>query len=335
MSLRLWRSRDWGPSGPRSSDLTVGFQARVYVAGGGTLIGAALVRQLKASGYRNLVGLPGAEPDLTDAVQVDAFFASARPDYVFVAAGRSGGIEVNSRRPAELMRDNLLVTSHVLEAARRYGTKKLLYLGSSCAYPKHCPQPMRVEALLTGPLEPTSAAYAVAKIAGMTLCDAYRRQYGCGFVSAIPADVFGPGDDFSPENSHVVAALVRRMHEAKVQGQPTVSIWGTGRPRRELMFCDDLADACLFVMREYDGGGPINLGVGEDVSIAELAAMIREIVGYDGRLVFDTTRPDGMPRKLLDSSELAGLGWRAKTSVREGLAATYRWFLEQEGDRHA
>jgi GDP-L-fucose synthase len=315
--------------------LTVELQARVYVAGGETLIGAALVRQLRAAGYRNLVGLPGSGPDLTDAGQVDAFFARARPEYVFVAAGKSGGIEVNSRRPAELMHDNLIVACHVLEAARRHETKKLLYLGSSCAYPKHCPQPMRVEALLTGPLEPTSAAYAVAKIAGMTLCDAYRRQYGCRFVSAIPADVFGPGDDFSPENSHVAAALLRRMHEAKLQGQPTVSIWGTGRPRRELMFCDDLADACLFVMREYEGGGPINLGVGEDVSIAELAAMIREIVGYDGRLVFDTTRPDGMPRKLLDSSELGSLGWRAKTSVREGLAATYRWFLEQEADRHA
>lgn len=310
-------------------------QATIYVAGGETLIGAALIRQLRAAGYRNLVGLAGSGPDLSDAAQVDTFFAGTRPEYVFVAAGKSGGIEVNTRRPAELMYDNLLAVCHVLEAARRHGAKKLLYLGSSCAYPKYCPQPMRVDALLTGTLEPTSAPYAVAKIAGMTLCDAYRRQYGCRFVSAIPADVFGPGDDFSPEGSHVAAALLRRMHEAKVRGQAAVSIWGTGTPRRELMYCDDLADACLFVMRGYDGHGPINLGVGEDISIAELAAMIREIVGYQGRLVFDTTRPDGMPRKLLDSSELASLGWRAKTSVREGLAATYRWFLEQEGQPHA
>lgn len=310
-------------------------QARVYVAGGQTLIGAALIRQLEATGYHGLVGLPGSEPDLSSRAQVEEFFAACRPEYVFVAAGKSGGIEANSRRPAELMHDNLQVTCHVLEAAWRHGVKKLLYLGSSCAYPKHCPQPMRPAALLSGALEPTSAAYAVAKIAGLTLCEAYRRQYGCRFVSAIPADVFGPGDDFSPENSHVVAALLWRMHEAKLQGQPTVSIWGTGTPRRELMYCDDLADACLFVMREYDGGGPINLGVGEDISIAELAAMIRDIVGYQGRLVFDTTRPDGMSRKLLDSAELMALGWRPKTPVREGLALTYRWFREQESRRHA
>lgn len=301
--------------------------ARVYVAGADTPLGAALVRALARGGYAAVVGA-GDDVDLTDAGAVDRALAALAPDYVFVAAGRSGGIGLNQRQPAGLMRDNLLVTAHVLEAARRHGVRKLLYLASSCAYPRACPQPMREEALMTGPLEPTSAPYALAKLAGLTLCDAYRRQYGSPFVAAIPGDSFGPGDDFGPDDSHVVAALIRKMHLARGTGAPAVDVWGRGAARRDFIFVDDLADACLCVMEHYDDAGPINLGGGGGgLSIAELAVLVREVVGYQGEIRFDPTRPDGAPVKVLDGRRLAALGWQRKTSMREALARTYDWFL--------
>jgi len=301
-------------------------QANIYVAGGQSLIGAAILRQLVLQGYKNVTGWPGEEPDLTDAVQVDAFFARTAPEYVFLAAGKSGGIGANQKYPAELISHNLLVACHVVQSAYRHGAKKLLYLASACSYPRHCPQPMRVESLLTGPLESTNEAYAMAKLAGIKLCQAYRQQYGANFIVGIPANAFGPGDDFSPEDSHVIPALIRKLHEAKALQTPFVELWGSGTPRREFIFADDLADACIFVMREYDEPEPINLGGGVDLSIRELAEIVREVVGYAGELRFDTSRPDGMPRKALDSSELRALGWRPKFDFRSALAATYEWF---------
>lgn len=319
---------DRGEAGAIEQDATI------YVAGGQTLIGSAILRQLERGGYRNVVD-PADEPDLTDARQVEALFAQRRPGYVFLAAGRSGGIGANQRYPAEFMRDNLLVDCHVIHSAYHHKTKKLLYLASSCSYPKHCPQPMRIESLLTGPLEPTSEAYAVAKIAGIWLCQAYRQQYGANFIVGIPANAFGPGDDFSPEDSHVIAGLMRKMHEAKVGGAECVEIWGTGTPRREFIFADDLADACIFVMCEYDGVQPVNLGSGSDLSIRELAELLKEVVGYAGRLSFNSGKPDGMPAKLLDSSYLRQLGWQPKTPLRSALLATYEWFLQTEQGREA
>ena len=301
---------------------------RVYVAGGLTLLGAALLDRLRAAGHRRLVGVPPDEPDLTDAGQVEDFFGEARPEYVFLAAGRSGGIALNVARPAELMRDNLLTAAHVLDAAHRHGVTKLLYLASSCSYPRDALQPLRVEALLTGPPEPTNAAYATAKLAGWQLCNAYRQQYGCRFVTAIPANAFGPHDDFRPDSGHVLPALIRRAHEAKVRGEPELVVWGTGTPRREFVYSRDLADACLFVMDRYDGPVPINLGGGADWSIAEAAAVVADVVGYRGRLRFDAGRPDGAPRKGLDCGPLRALGWQPATDFRTALAETYAWFLQ-------
>jgi GDP-L-fucose synthase len=302
--------------------------ARIYVAGGRTLIGAAILHELERQGFSNVVGKPDDEPDLTDAGEVEAFFARTRPEYVFLTAGKSGGIEANLKRSAELMLDNLLVECHVIHNAYRHGVKKLLYLASSCTYPKHCPQPMQIESLLTGPLEPTNEAYAVAKIAGLELCRAYRQQYGANFIAGIPANAFGPGDDLDPENSHVIAALIRKMHQAKLNGADYVEIWGTGTPRREFIFAVDLADACLFVMRNYDGVEPINLGGNTDLSIGELAAQIQTVVGYTGQLRFDTSKPDGMPAKSLDSSRLRELGWQARTPLLRALQETFTWFLQ-------
>jgi GDP-L-fucose synthase len=303
--------------------------ARICVAGRTTLIGAAILRELKREGCANIAGEFDEEPDWSDPERVSAFFDRTAPAYVFVAAGKSGGIQANQAFPAELMRDNVLIACSVIESAYRHKVKKLLYLASSCTYPRHCPQPMRVESLLTGALEPTNEAYAVAKIAGITLCQAYRQQYGANFITGIPGDPFGPGDDFHPENAHVVAALIRRMHEAKVRGAPSVQIWGTGNPRREFIFADDLADACLFVMRRYEEAEPINLTGGWDVSIREVAGLIQDVVGYEGQLRFDPSRPDGMPVKVLDASRLAKMGWHPQADLRSALSATYHWFLEQ------
>jgi GDP-L-fucose synthase len=303
-------------------------EARIYVAGAADFIGQAIVRELERQGYCHLVGRAEEEPDLTERDQVEAFFARMAPEYVFMAAGKILGIGGNQRYPAELMLNNLLVECHVIDSAYRHGVKKLLYLGSGCSYPKLCPQPMGVESLMTGLLEPTSEFYATAKIAGIKLCEAYRRQYGVHFVSAIPANPFGLGDDFDPEDAHVIGALIRRMHEAKANAAPYVEIWGSGTPRREFIFVDDLANACVFVMRYYNDPQPINLGSGAAMSIAELATLIQAVVGYEGALRFDTSKPDGMPLKVFDSSRLASMGWQAQTSFRTALTVTYQWFLK-------
>lgn len=304
--------------------------ARIYIADRHGLIGPALRDKLKEQGFKNVFSDPPGSLSLMDFREVEAFFSRTRPEFVFLIGGKSGGIRANQQQPADLMLDNLLVNCHVIESARRFGTQKLLYLASSCAYPKFSEQPMRVESLMTGKLESTNEAYAIAKLAGIYLCQAYRQQFKTNFIMAIPANVFGPGDDFSEDNSHVIGALMRRMHEAKVSDQPQVAIWGSGLPRREFIFSEDAAEGCIFLMNAYDGDEPVNLGVGFDVSIRAIAEMIKEVVGYSGELTFDTSQPDGMPAKLLDSSLVREMGWEAKASLRDGLAATYQWFLREE-----
>lgn len=301
-------------------------QASVYIADHHGLIGSSVRDKLIQLGCEKIISDPLAGIALRDFNRMDSFFSRARPALVFLIGGASGGIGANQKRPADLMRDNLLVNCHVIESARRHGTGKLLYLASSCIYPKLVEQPMRVEALMSGGLEPTSEPYAIAKLAGLYLCRAYRQQFQAKFIAAIPANVFGPGDDFSLQDSHVIAALMRRMHEAKISRQSEVVIWGSGLPRREFIFADDMADACIFLMEHYDGADPVNIGVGADWSIRELAQSIAEVVGFAGNLVFDRSKPDGMPAKLLDSSALQKMGWRPKTSLKEGLIRTYQWF---------
>jgi GDP-L-fucose synthase len=310
--------------------IMVNRHARIYVAGGETLIGDALLRHLESRGHTRIFGYSTDAPALTDAAAVDAFFGRVQPDCVFLTAGASGGILANQRYPAQLMLDNLLVACNVIQSAHKYGATKLLYLASSCSYPKHCPQPMAVESLMTGPLEPTNEAYAIAKIAGLKLCQAYQQQYGVNFVAAIPANAFGVGDDFSIESSHVIPALIHKMHRVKVEGQAFVEVWGTGSPRREFMFADDLADACLFLMANYDGRAHINIGGGTDLSIGDLAQRVKQVVGYRGELHFDPSKPDGMPLKALDSRPLQTLGWQPSTPLNTALEATYSWFLKQE-----
>jgi GDP-L-fucose synthase len=303
---------------------------RIYVAGCNSLLGSALRRQLHHAGFEDLVGTPPHEPDLLDAEHVEDFFQSVRPEYVFLTAGPSGGIDENRRFPADLMLDNLLVAAHIIPAAFRHGARKLLNIASSCCYPKLAPQPLRSESLLTGPLEPSNAAYATAKLAGITLCQAYRQQYNAAFITAIPANLFGPGDDFHPESGHVIAALMRRMHKAQRRGEESVTIWGSGEPRRDFLCAADAADACIFLMQQYDDAAPINIGSGVEFSIAETACAVAEVVGYRGRLIFDATKPDGVPRKLLDASQLFDLGWRPRVEFRAALEATYAWFVAHE-----
>lgn len=300
-------------------------ETTVFVAGGETHVGAALRRRLIAGGWR-IVGADSDEPDYHDRDAVDRFFSAVRPAHVFVAAGMSAGIGGNQRFPADLMRDNLDVASHIIPAAAAHGVRKLMYLATSCVYPKHAPQPMHPDALWTGPLEPTSAAYATAKLTGLVLCQAYRRQYGVPFIAAIGADVYGPDDKFSAEDSHVIGGLMRRMHDAREAGSASLAVWGSGRPEREFIFADDLADACLFAMERYDDEAPINLGTGVRTTIRDLAGMIREVTGYGGELQFDTARPDGIPLKALDSSVLHGLGWRPAVGLRDGLSRVYETF---------
>jgi GDP-L-fucose synthase len=299
----------------------------IFVAGSDTLLGSALVRRLRLDERARVVGAGSESPDLTDWAAVELFFRNTRPDHVIHAGGRSGGIAANIRYPAELMYDNLIGATHVIHAAHLHAARKLLYLASSCSYPKLCPQPMSEDRLMSGPLEETNEPYALAKLAGWKLCQAYRKQYGDDFIVGIPANSYGVGDDFSPEDSHVVGALIRRAHEAKAEGQPTLTVWGTGTPRREFLFADDVADACVFVLRHYSDEAPINLAGGTDLSIRELAEAICRVVGYTGKLVFDPSRPDGMPRKALNAERLTGLGWRPSVPLEEGLAATYRSFL--------
>jgi GDP-L-fucose synthase len=301
----------------------------VYVAGHRGLVGAALTRRLAAGGYSNLVARSHADLDLEDQTAVFEFFEEQRPDYVFLSAARVGGILANSTYPADFIRSNLAIQCNVLEAAYRFGVTKLLFLGSSCIYPKHAPQPIREEHLLSGYLEPTNQPYAVAKIAGIEMCRSYNRQFGTHFISVMPTNLYGPNDGFDLENSHVLPALIRKFHHAKLLAAPSVTVWGTGQPRREFLHVRDLADACVFLMeRAEDPPDIVNVGYGEDVTIAELAQIVRDVVGYRGRIVYDTSKPDGTPRKLLDSSQIREFGWEPTIALRDGVAETYAWYRE-------
>jgi GDP-L-fucose synthase len=302
--------------------------ARVYVAGHRGLVGSAVWRHLSALGFSSLIGRTSAELDLRDRAAVDAFFDAERPTHVVLAAAKVGGIVANNTYPAEFLSDNLRIQLNVLDAARAVGVERLLFLGSSCIYPKHAPQPIPESALLTGPLEPTNDAYAIAKIAGVLHVQALRREYGASYISAMPTNLYGPGDNFDLESSHVLPALIRRMHEARLAGAPSVTLWGTGSPRREFLHVDDLARACVHLLEHYDAPEPLNVGVGDDIAIRDLAALVAEVVGYDGAIEWDTSRPDGTPRKLLDVSRINALGWQAEVPLRDGIKATYAWFLE-------
>ncbi len=306
-------------------------KSRVFVAGHRGLVGSAIVRRLEREGYGNLLVESRDHLDLRDASAVNKFFEREQPAFVFLAAAKVGGILANDKYPAEFLRDNLLIESNVIHAAWRAGVRKLLFLGSSCIYPKFTPQPMREEHLLTGALEPTNEWYAIAKIAGIKLCQAYRKQYGFRAISLMPTNLYGPGDNFDLENSHVLPALLRKFHEVAAAGAPEVNIWGTGSPRREFLHVDDLADACLFLMLNYDSREIVNVGTGVDVTIRELAEMIQRVTGFKGRLKFDASKPDGTPRKLLDVSKLNGLGWKASIPLERGVAETYAWYRRQPG----
>ena len=302
--------------------------SRIFVAGHRGLVGSAVVRRLRGEGYSEILTATRDQLDLRDQAAVNYWFRANRPEYVFLVAGTVGGILANSTRPAEFIYDNMLIHATVVHAAHQYEVKKLLYLGSSCIYPRECPQPMREEDLLSGRLEPTNEPYAIAKIAGIKLCQAYRAQYGDQFISAMPTNLYGPLDNFSLTSSHVLPALIRKFHDAKMAGHADVLVWGTGTPRREFLHVDDLADACVFLMARYDGAEHINVGTGEDLSIRELAELVREVVYPNARLVFDASKPDGTPRKLLDVTRLHALGWMHRIGLRDGIASTYRWFVD-------
>jgi GDP-L-fucose synthase len=309
--------------------------ARIFVAGRFGMVGSAIDRRLRALGYANIVGPPSSELDLQDQHAVADFFRSERPEYVFLAAARVGGIHANNTYPADFIYNNLQIQMNVIHSCWKSGVRKLLFLGSSCIYPKHAPQPIREEHLLTGLLEPTNEPYAIAKIAGIKMCEAYNRQHGTNFISVMPTNLYGPNDSYDPMNSHVLPALIRRFHEAKVAAAPEVVVWGTGEPRREFMYVDDLADACVYLMQTYDGPGIVNIGTGQEVRIADLAALVSEVVGYKGVLRFDPTKPDGTPRKLLDCSLLHAMGWRHQTELRDGIARAYEDFQRTGGRSHS
>lgn len=304
--------------------------ARIFVAGHSGLVGGALTRALRARGFTNLVLRRHAELDLCDQAMTEAFFARERPEYVFLAAATVGGIGANAAHPARFARDNMLIAANVIDSAWRNGCAKLLFLGSSCIYPKFAPQPIPESALLSGPLEPTNDAYALAKICGMRMAAAYSEEYGFNAISAMPCNLYGEGDNFHRENSHVIPALIRRFHEAKLAEASEVAIWGTGSPLREFLHVDDLAAACIFLMENYSGTGHVNVGSGKEVSILELASLIANVVGYSGKIGTDPSRPDGTPRKLLDNSKISAMGWRPAIGLREGLEKTYAWFLAQD-----
>jgi GDP-L-fucose synthase len=305
--------------------------SKIYVAGHRGLVGSAITRRLQSGGYSNLLLRTHADLDLLDQRAVDEFFARERPEYVFLAAAKVGGIHANNIYRADFIYQNLMIESNIIHASYRHGVKKLMFLGSSCIYPKHAPQPMKEEYLLTGLLEPTNEPYAIAKIAGIKMCDAYNRQYGTNFMSAMPTNLYGPGDNYDLQSSHVLPALIRKMHEAKAQNAKDVVVWGTGSPRREFLYSDDLADACVFLMGRYnaaDVGEFINIGVGKEITIREAAELIADVVGFRGKLVFDNSKPDGTPRKLLDVTRLQALGWQAKIGFKEGIAKAYADFLQ-------
>ncbi|RZK50005.1 MAG: GDP-L-fucose synthase [Pedobacter sp.] len=304
---------------------------KVYIAGHRGMVGSAILRKLQAEGYSNILTRTSAELDLRNQSAVAQFFAQEQPDYVFLAAAKVGGIVANNTYRADFLYENLAIQNNVIHSAYQNQVKKLMFLGSSCIYPKLAPQPLQEDSLLTGTLEPTNEPYAIAKIAGIKMCEAYRDQYGCNFISVMPTNLYGYNDNYHPQNSHVLPALIRKFHEAKQQGQTEVEIWGTGSPLREFLFADDLAEACYFLMQHYNGKGFINIGTGTDLSIKELAQLIADVIGYQGTLTFDTTKPDGTPRKLMDVSKLHALGWKHKTALREGIALAYQDFLKKEG----
>jgi GDP-L-fucose synthase len=301
--------------------------AAIFIAGHRGMVGSAIWRKLESLGFSNLIGKRSSELDLRNPVSVSDFFKANKPQYVFLAAAKVGGIYANNTYPAEFLYDNLMIEANVIHAAYQHGVKKLLFLGSSCIYPKLADQPISEDSLLTGPLEPTNEAYAIAKIAGIKLCEAYRKQYDSNFISVMPTNLYGFNDNYHPENSHVLPALIRRFHEAKVENKKEVTIWGSGKPLREFMFADDLGDACVFLMESYNSSKLINVGTGEEISILELAHKIKEVVGFQGTIAFDSTKPDGTPRKLMDSSTLRNLGFKHKTTLEEGLKKAYQDFL--------
>jgi len=302
--------------------------SKIYVAGHTGLVGSAIVRRLINDGYTNIITINHEELDLLRQSDVEGFFKTTKPQYVILAAGRVGGIRANMSMPAKFIYENLMIQTNVIHSAYLFGTAKLLFLGSACSYPRECLQPMKEESLLSGYLEPTNEPYAVAKIAGIKMCQAYNRQYGVNFIYAVPTNVYGQNDNFNLDDSHVIPALIMKINEAKIKRKPTVTVWGTGTPVREFMYVEDLADACLFLMEHYDEADIINIGSGEEISIQKLAILVKEVVGYNGNLIFDASNPDGFPRKSLDISKLAKLGWQAKTSLNEGLQKTYNWYLK-------
>lgn len=304
--------------------------AKIYVAGHRGMVGGAITRHLKEKGFNNLILRTSGELDLRNQVAVDDFFKVEKPEYVFLAAAKVGGIIANNTYRADFLYENLIMESNIIHAAYKQGVRKLMFLGSSCIYPKMAPQPLKEDYLLTGPLEQTNEPYAIAKIAGIKLCEAYRDQYGCDFISVMPTNLYGIGDNYHPENSHVLPALIRRFHEAKIAGDPSVTIWGTGTPRREFLYADDLAEACVFLMEHYSEKQLVNVGTGEDLTIKELAEMVKEVVGFAGTIDYDTSKPDGTPRKLMDVEKLHRLGWKHQVELKEGIALAYNDFISAE-----
>jgi GDP-L-fucose synthase len=302
--------------------------SKIYIAGHRGLVGSAIWHRLETEGYNNLILKTSKELDLTRQIAVERFFKKEQPEYVFLAAAKVGGIYANNTYPAEFIYNNLAIQCNVIAAAYRFGVKKLLFLGSSCVYPRDCPQPMKEEYLLSGYLEPTNEPYAIAKIAGIKMCQSYNRQYGTNFISVMPTNLYGPRDNFDLKNSHVLPALIRKFHEAKLNKKESVEVWGTGTPRREFLYVEDLAEACVFLMENYNESAIINIGTGKDITIKELAETIKDIIEVESKIVWDTTKPDGMPQKLLDISKLTSLGWNAKTSLRGGIKMTYEWYLQ-------
>ncbi|WP_122639136.1 GDP-L-fucose synthase [Romboutsia sp. Marseille-P6047] len=302
--------------------------SKIYVAGHRGLVGSAIVRNLQDRGFTNIICRTHKELDLANQADVRAFFEEEKPEYVFLAAAKVGGIHANNTYPADFIYDNLMIQNNVIKAAHDFKVKKLLFLGSTCIYPKMAPQPIKEEYLLTGSLEETNEAYAVAKIAGLEMCKFFKRQYGDNFISCMPTNLYGPNDNFDLNNSHVLPALIRKFHEAKINNSDVVEVWGTGTPLREFLYVDDMADACVFLMENYDGEGHVNIGTGEEVSIKQLAETVKEVIGFDGELVFNTDMPDGTPRKLTTVDKLHGLGWKHKVSLNEGIKLAYNWFLE-------